>query len=186
MICQLRTKKNDTDLFQRFLNALYDQSQIVIICLVAPKRDLASHFSLYTKYTAHRARITTYIVGTLWFHSSTRTNEFIFSKSVSPVKKFMRASPNSPFSFEVSDTSSKVIIFLPYTQIFGLLFKKNYFFAHAKALPVEGSNGFRYPKLGFQVEGTRNQPNNGLKASWTRLSFIFCQIFAVFDDSSKL
>ena len=47
LICQLRTKKNDTDLFQRFPNALYDQSQIVIICLVAPKKDLASHFSLY-------------------------------------------------------------------------------------------------------------------------------------------
>ena len=26
---------------------------------------------------------------------------------------------------------------------------------------------------------------NGLKASWTRLFFIFCQIFAIFDDSSN-
>ena len=31
----------------------------------------------------------------------------------------------------------------------------------------------------------RNQPKSGFKASWTRLFFIFCQIFAFFDDFSK-
>ena len=32
---------------------------------------------------------------------------------------------------------------------------------------------------------TRNQPKNGFKARWTRLFFIFYQIFGIFDDFSK-
>ena len=33
--------------------------------------------------------------------------------------------------------------------------------------------------------GSRNQPKNWLKASWTRLFFIFCQIFDISDYFSK-
>ena len=41
----------------------------------------------------------------------------------------------------------------------------------------------RIPKIRFS--GIQNQPKNGLKACWTRLFFIFCQIFGIFDDFSK-
>ena len=39
------------------------------------------------------------------------------------------------------------------------------------------------PEIGFS--GKRNQLKNGFKASWTRLFFILCQIFALFDDFPK-
>ena len=40
------------------------------------------------------------------------------------------------------------------------------------------------PEIGFL--GTQNQLKNGFKASWTRLFFIFWQVFGTFDDFSKL
>ena len=41
----------------------------------------------------------------------------------------------------------------------------------------------RVPEIGFL--GTRNQPKNEFKASWTRFLLFFCQIFGIFDDFSK-
>ena len=39
--------------------------------------------------------------------------------------------------------------------------------------------------LEIRFSGTHNRPKNGIKASSTRLFFIFYQFFAIFDDFSK-